>query len=443
MPAFHNLRRAAQGPFSTRSLLIGSSAFFLLAGLFVPLSAAQVAWAVFLGTAGLAGWVMSRGALEGISVERRHRPRVFANDPVPVTLSLGQEGRFDQTLLLVEDEFGASLSGSQTSLIPLMTPRWEARLHYQADAERNRGLYLVGPIRLCAADPLGVFHRFKEIACITRLTVYPRPFSLKGYRFLAPRPRFGPGLDTHDRIGQGEEIISVRPYRGGDPPSRIHWRTSMRRRELHVMELDSQVLGEAVIFIDLTRRADFGGGAQSTSEVAISCATSILSEASAMRHLVGIALVRDKVEHISPDAGLRHLHLLLDRLAVLKPGGEVDFWRAIEPVAAKLAPGSKAIYIAPAATTPPEEACALVRRLALAGVAQDVILLDESQLLRFWRDQAPRHRDSAIRFDSLRAELELAGARVLPLARGQTAASLLPRAAEPASRLDGARVSRN
>lgn len=423
--------RSDSGPFSTsRFLVVGACALFGGWCAFMPVYPVHAAFAAFMAAAAMCAWVMSRGTLEGIEVERVHRPRVFEGERVAVALRLRQRAGMAQSLVIVEDQCLASLSVTHRHLLPLMSPQWEAQLHYTKEADRHRGVYLLGPTRLHAADPLGVFSRSVEADCVTTLTIYPRAAPLGGYRILGPRPPAGPTLETLGRIGHGEEIIGVRPYRPGDPISRIHWRTSARRRELHVIELDTHVQAEAALFLDLTRLSRFGVGAESTTEMAISCAVSVLSEAANLRHKISMAWVKEKLECFPAGVGLAHLHLMLDRLAVAQPGGEASFWGEVAPLAAALKPGSRAVFIAAATTVPVEAVGAIVRALVLRSVAVDVILLDESRLLRIWREQDPPRGMADEELEALSMELRQAGARVLPISRGEDAAALMPRALE-------------
>lgn len=420
--------RISPGDFSSsRNLVAGLAAFFLLFVLFAPTTPNHAAFAAFMGAALACAWVMRQGALERIEVEREHRPRVFEGERVAVGLRVRQRAGLAQSLVIVEDQCFASLSIRQRRLLPLMSPRWEANVHYHKEADRHRGLYLLGPTRLFAADPLGVFARGVEIDCVTTLTIYPRAAALGGYRLLGPRPPYGPTLEAKDRLGQGEEIIGVRPYRPGDPLSRIHWRTSARRRALHTIELDTHVQTEAALFLDLTRLSRFGVGSESTTEMAIGCAVSVLSEAASLRHRISLMWAKEKAEAFPAGAGLAHLHMLLDRLAVVQPGGDLNFWGEAAPRAAALGPGSRAIFIASASATPIDAACSVVRGLVFRSIAVDVVLLDDSRLLRIWRDQDPPLAIAEAEFERVSAALRQAGARVLPLARGEGAAALMPR----------------
>lgn len=422
--------RPGAGALSARNVLLGVAAINLAAMAATDLAPGHAAWTAFLVVTAIMAWVMSRDSLKGIEVERHHRPRVFEDDRVPIRLTVRQTEGLTQTLVMVEDTFFASLSPRQRHLIPMMSRKWEAHLRYDKEAERHRGLYMIGPVYLWAADPLGIFYRTAHCETITRLTVYPKAQPLGGYRMLGAEPPAGPGMEKTDRLGQADEITGVRPYQRGDSLNRIHWRTSARRGELHTMQLDRQVQSEIALFVDLTRHARFGTGAESTTETTIACATSILTEAANLRHRISMTWVRGEVRSFPAGAGLAHLHLLLDRLAMIEFAGEGDFWDEIETRAALLGAGSRAILIATAATTPAAPATALVQRLTMAGVSVDIILLDESGLARVFRGQQPTHAEAEVKFSELAGELEHAGARVLPLRPGQTAGALLPAAGD-------------
>lgn len=405
--------------------------FLILLSCVLPVTPGQLALAAFMPTVLVVAWIYSRGAIEGIEAERDHRPRVFEEDPVEVRLRLRQTRGLSQTLVVVEDQFFASMSPRQRRLAPIMSPRWEAQFHYIKSAERHRGVYFLGPLTIHAADPLGVFMRARQVDCVTPLTIYPRPIPLPGYRFLGARPPMGPSMDAAPRVGQGEEIIGIRPYRAGDPPSRIHWRSSMRLRELHVMELDTSVQTDVVVFLDLARASRYGTGRETTTEIAIGCAVSILSEAGAARRRLGLLEAREKSRWYPPAAGLAHAHMMLDRLAVTAPEGDLDFWAEAAPHAAELRCGARAVFIVVARRADPMSAIPLLRGLEARGVAADIVLIDESRMTRIWRDQTPTAGTSELDFERLRMALGFAGARVFPLRREDTVQKLLPRCTMP------------
>lgn len=406
-----------RGIFSARNILLGATILFSASLIILPATAPEAAFTAFF--IGAACWLhmISRNQLETIIVERVHHPRVFEGGQVPVVLRLHRSGGLPVQMLEVRDQFQASLLTDQRHLIPVLSVGWEVAINYSHTADRHRGLYILGPLLLRAGDPLGVFFEEREAACLTHLTVYPRPDPLPFYRIPGPYPPGGSSLDFIPQVGYGEEILGVREYRPGDPPARVHWRTSARRGELHVVQLNRQVQVEAAVMVDLTRRSRLGLGNETTTELAVRAAISVLTRAHEARHRLSLFYTHEKPVVYPAASGLSHLHMLLDRLAIIQPAGEADFWEACGPRALMLARGSRAVFVVTALGTPAGAAVELVKRLVAGGVAVDIALIDEHDFIRIYRDQEFNIKDGLPTFAELKETLTLAGARVFPLTK--------------------------
>ncbi len=412
---------SAGGWFSSRLLALGGLLGLVLWLALMPSTRAQAALAAFLGTALLWLWLLSRRQLEGIAAERRHAPRVFEGDALDVVLRLSRApGRPPVQLLQVEDRFAAGIDAIPPRLIPWLNSGWDAVMHGRPRVDRHRGVYLIGPLRLCAADPLGVFVQERELDCITRLIVYPRADPLPDYTVPTEQARTGMSFNAVELVGSGEEVLGVREYRPGDPPSRVHWRTSARRGRLHVIELNRPVQSELAVLLDMSRRSRFGLGAEATHELSIRAATSILTRANETRHRFSLAYTQQEPVVFPAGAGLAQLHLLLDRLAVLEPAGELSLWRDLAPRALMLAAGARAVFIGASAQVEPGEAARLVAELVESGVGVDAVLIDERDFIRIYQDQeADAARRDGNGFEAVRRELMLAGARVWRIGRAR------------------------
>lgn len=180
MPGLLEAHEPGRGFFSAKNIVLGMVTATVIFMPAVPATRAMAAYTAFLVTFALTAWVMSRGTLEGIRVKRVHRERVFEDDHVDVKLDISQTGGLAQYMVLVEDTFPAAFGIYQRSLLPMLSPKWEIRTRYRKEVERHRGLYLMGPVRIWAADPLGVFFRRSSPDCVTKLTVYPRAEPLGG-----------------------------------------------------------------------------------------------------------------------------------------------------------------------------------------------------------------------------------------------------------------------
>jgi uncharacterized protein (DUF58 family) len=408
-----------RGVFSAKNILLFAVIVFPIALVALPSTAPQAGFTAFIITAAVWLRVISRNQLNTIHVERQHHPRVFEGEKVPVALHLRRGGGLTIQMIELRDQFMASIESDQRQLVPVLTDGWEVVIHYEHTADRHRGLYTLGPLLVRASDPLGVFFEEAEIPCLTDLTVYPKADPLPFYTIPGPQPAGGSSMDFVSQLGYGEEILGVREYQAGDPPARIHWRTSARRGQFHVLQLNRPIQVEAAVLVDLTRRSRFGLGAEATTELAIRAAISILTRAHEARHRFSLAYAHEQPVCFPAGAGISHLHMLLDRLAVIQPAGEADFWETCGVRALTLTPGSRAVFIVAAMCTPPLRAMELIEELVANSIAVDVVLIDERDFIRIYRDQEFNPRTAGPEFGELAAALGRAGARVFPLGRSQ------------------------
>lgn len=391
---------------------------FCAAGLFIGrTSQAQAGLVGFIAAMLLWQRLISWRTLDWIEIERRHRARVFAGDPVGVDLLLKRGKGYPVQLLEVRDQFQASHDVAQYHLIPWLNQRWEVLLGYRADSDRQRGLYLIGPTELRVADSLGIFYSRRLVDCLSRLTVYPRARDVKPYQL--PGPVFPPGgsMDVRQELGQGEEILGVREYVRGDSPAGVHWRTSARHRRLYVIQRNRPVQVEVAVMLDLTRRSRVGLGQESSTEMAVDAAASLLTHTYETRHRFSLAYAHQSPVAIPAGSGRDHLYLLLDRLATIQPAGETDFWAEVAPQALTRQAGSRVIFIATSSTIQLATVVNLIRELIEAGIAVDCIVIDVRQLIRIYRDQEIDLRKETMDEEAKMRELALAGARVYWLDR--------------------------
>jgi uncharacterized protein (DUF58 family) len=119
----------------------------------------------------------------------------------------------------------------------------------------RRGLFPMEPLRLTTGYPLALVHLTKLMAARDRLVVFPRLGTLhrtRLRRFLAQHsstvgqarayPRRHPGAQT--------EFHGLRPFRAGDSPRWIHWRTTARRGEFMVREFEDMPNDHLVLIVD-------------------------------------------------------------------------------------------------------------------------------------------------------------------------------------------------
>src|SRR5262249_8768555 len=139
----------------------------------------------------------------------------------------------------------------------------------------KRGEYVIGPVEVTAADPLGIFQFKTELPVTSPLVVYPSPVTLPWF-FLPGGSPFGASpLHSAEMRGEGSEFFAIREYQPGDPLRRVHWRSSARMGRLAVVEYEHDVSVDLALVLDARRGSEIGDGADTTLEMAVTAAASL------------------------------------------------------------------------------------------------------------------------------------------------------------------------
>lgn len=151
----------------------------------------------------------------------------------------------------------------------------------------HRGVVQFGPLELDASDPLQVWKRTSSRSLDTMLIVRPRVHPLPGL-FDGGGVRVGAGRPTAALRGGPDaevDLVGLRPYVPGDDVRRIHWRTSARRNEPHVVQVEPPV-GPASVVVVVDARSGFCDPER--FELVVETAASICAAANAAGRLVRI-----------------------------------------------------------------------------------------------------------------------------------------------------------
>ena len=216
---------------------------------------------------------------------------------------------------------GVLAAGSAASVrLPLPTPR--------------RGLVPIGPLTATLSDPLGWWRRDLLLDASGELLVRPRAHLLgrwhpPGGRQPAPGRR---GANTPVGVHAEEDLAGLRPYVPGDDLRRVHWRTSARTGEPHVVQVEPPARAPAVaVVLDRSPASD-----ADAFERAVEAAASVLATAAAAgRSLQLLGTELPGARHARPGSAARGpdaLAELLDTLALVTPGPGPAVAAALEAV---------------------------------------------------------------------------------------------------------------
>jgi uncharacterized protein (DUF58 family) len=160
---------------------------------------------------------------------RRVRPdRVTAGDPVLVELTITNRGRRISNAAHGREQVG---DGSVGVEIPSLEPGESIVVSHEITTDR-RGIFVIGPLTVSRADPIGLARRGDIDSELTRLVVHPQIHDVSP--FPAGIRRDMEGLSSREAAEGGITFSNLREYVPGDDLRLIHWRSSARVGELMV-----------------------------------------------------------------------------------------------------------------------------------------------------------------------------------------------------------------
>ncbi len=375
----------------------------------------------------LSSWAVARTRYRLACAREVTPPRVAVDQEARVVLRLDNLARLPTGLLLVEDQVPASLGARPRFVLDRVEPQGHRSVAYAVRAGA-RGRYPVGPLRLRLADPFGLCELRRSFSAQDVVTVTP---------VVLPLPHTGLGGESsgsgasraRSLAAAGDDDVTTREYRHGDPLHRVHWRSTARYGELVVRREEQPWQARATLLLDARARAHRGAGSHpstSSLEAAVSVAASVGVHLARAGYQLQVS-TQDGPLLRGGGPGGRDLAAqetegpLLDALAVLEPGQGPG----VGGMVAALRGTSDALLVAVLGGLEPHEAAELARRRPGRGTAV-AVLLDVGT----WAGQpsagaAPSGTAGAATAALLAAE----GWRVLRLGRDDDLAALWPLAA--------------
>jgi uncharacterized protein (DUF58 family) len=253
-----------------------------------------------LGFITVSGW-LSEQAIRGLVI-RRHLPRA---------VTVGQELR----LVYDVDNTKPRMPSLAVSIVEKGLPGHAFLAHAPAqgrgqarslNAFSRRGVHELEVVTLATSFPFGLFLKERDLVIPGEVVVWPRT----DRTVRAPAPTGGrvprAGATARGPAGYRGEYRSLRPFRQGDDPRDIHWRSSARLREPVLREYERD--GAETRWICLDLRAEPGDAAEVAVEVAASLAADAATGGRSFALVAGDALV-------DPGEGAGQLERVLDVLA--------------------------------------------------------------------------------------------------------------------------------
>jgi uncharacterized protein (DUF58 family) len=180
--------------------------------------------------------VLSEQTMRHIRLERQRPRRLFAGVPASFGVRLTNRKRrlpsFALHLSEADPAGGRAARHFLLKLPPLGCETWQYSLTFP-----RRGMHYLPGLRMLTRFPFGLFAKVSRPMLPDPVLVYPL------LRALAPGEipaALDPGWRERDRRGQGASLRNLRPYRPGDDPRLLHWKTSAKAGDLMVKELGEE-----------------------------------------------------------------------------------------------------------------------------------------------------------------------------------------------------------
>lgn len=317
-----------------------------------------------------AGYFWTRDTLNSISVTRKAREfRQQAGQIFNEQFSVQNNGRLPKLWVEIIDESNLGKAHGSRFISWLKGfSRWPYITHTLLI---KRGIYELGPTRVIAGDPFGLFYREMLVPGHEKIMVLPyyEPIS----NFLSPSGYLPGGKALRTRsLEVTPYAVGVREYQPGDPLRRIDWKSSARLDKLLVKEFEQDPESNVWIFLDASREANeisnmtgevekaeqnigktlFSLGErhlyqlpQEPFEYSVSLAAALCDYYARDEKSIGLVMNGQGLFKLSPDLGARQLDKLFEALAIVKPEGKMAFPELIESQITPVPKGNTVILI--------------------------------------------------------------------------------------------------
>lgn len=270
-----------------------------------------------------------------------------------------------------------------TGLSPHQTTEWTIRTLCT-----QRGRYPLGPLLVSSSDPFGLFPVEMNLEARQHIVVLPMTSRIRA--FPLPSGRLPGGEALRQRTHQiTPNASTVRDYVPGDSLSRIHWKSTARRRRLIVKEFELDPLAEIWIVLDADPKVQFERPPRedeqvlevgqpyklppSTFEYSVAVAASLTRYFLRLDRTTGLVSYGGNRHVIQPETGDAQQFRLLESLAVIAADGEFSLEEVLKIEGPHIPQGATVILVTASSS---ERMVTGVRQLMHAGRQPFLVMID-------------------------------------------------------------------
>lgn len=197
---------------------------------------------------------------------------------------------------------------AEASSVPDLPPRGRVEVPVSLVPLRRGRLSLPG-VTLARPDPLGLAQARTRQASPQSVLILPKRYPVPRLALPGARRHQQGGVALSSSVGDSQEFMSLRDYRAGDPPRRIHWRSWAKAGRPVVKEYEDEYFTRHALALDTSARA--GEAFEEAVSVAASFACSVMTQES----LLDLLFVGAQSYCFTAGRGLGGVDRLLEALA--------------------------------------------------------------------------------------------------------------------------------
>ncbi len=272
----------------------------------------------------MASGAMSDMSLRGLEILRKPPPRVFANRPFLMEISVENIKRALSSYSIEVEDLVDDKPLDKRCYFLKIPPGCTQRTAYRHTFPK-RGKYRFDGFRVGSKYPFSLFRKTRDEEEPGELLVYPEVVAVP-----PPPPRAkNLGDTTSHRVGRRGEFFGLREYRDGDDRHDIHWRSSARAGKLMVREYEQEAILRATVMVDNALPDEPTEQQEDALERAISLAASLCNTYIRLGYQVRL-VARGAAVPFS--GGSIQLERILRELALLPTvSSDVKFMGKVEP----------------------------------------------------------------------------------------------------------------
>jgi uncharacterized protein (DUF58 family) len=207
--------------------------------------------------------IWGRYSLSGLEYKRfLQSNRLFWGERVNLIIEITNKKVLPLPAVIVEDEFPEDIVLLKGRLSPHYLPRrkilgsilslnlYEKVTRKYPIEVKKRGIFTIGPVKICASDIFGLVKKEIVVKNITEIIVYPKIVPLKELKIF-------PEFPTGDQIIKDwlyEDLTrfkGIKEYSAGDSFKRIAWKASARTGKLHTKVYEATVRWKVAVMLNV------------------------------------------------------------------------------------------------------------------------------------------------------------------------------------------------